>query len=98
MPGMRGVICDVWDADFRKIPEALSVKRRVALPDPPKQIALAKLWNSQRRGNVRQIVFVARLADLVTPRTLRGVAAPGVPRQAMKAHDSHSLGPLLVFS
>ncbi len=97
VPGMLYLRRHIGHSDLWDVFEALVVPARTALPELPKPVTLLELLDPQGGGHIRQVVFVARIQDLVVPRTLRGIALPGVVTDPMQAHDAHALGPLRIL-
>src|SRR3990172_1512201 len=92
MPGMLDTVKANWPGDFREIRKPLIIKPCIAFSDLPEPITLSQLLNPDSRRNVRHVVLVPWIENLVVPGTFGSVAFPGVCADPMKAHNSHLLG------
>src|SRR5690242_1706359 len=63
----------------------------------PHGIALRELYQSDRRLQVGEIVFVAGLVHLVVPIPLAAVALPGVARDTVKPHHANAFCVLVII-
>src|SRR5215469_8703374 len=58
--------------------------------------ALLQLFNTQRGGNICQVVLVSGEENVVAPGTFCSVALPCIFADSMQAHDAHAFGILII--
>ena len=98
MPSVLDIIPDYRPANLRHVGEPGVVQTGDSFSRLIEFLGSLELNQTKRRGQVGQIILVARIFDLVVPRSACGVALPGVLADAVQTHHAHALGPVRIGS
>ncbi len=96
MPGVNSIQVSSWKLELFNILHRRGIEIRNTFALATHHLGSVELMKPYACCNIRQIVLITGRGDLIVPVSTTGIAVPGILRQTVQGHETHTVGEFTV--